>query len=85
MAHFDLPKITARSYIFLNNMGGAAARAVITALKQLQQHHMYSERSAIKGSVSLHSQPTSRTDANPAASAVGGLELAETRSLLHVG
>ena len=34
--------------------GGAAAGAIIKALQQPQQHHMLTERSAIKGSVSLH-------------------------------
>ena len=65
-------------------MGGAAARTIITVLKQLQQHHMYTEteKPAIRAPPL---PPTSRTDENPAVSAAGGLVLAETQSLLHVG
>ena len=77
---------TASSYIFLNTMGGAA-RTLITALEQLHHHHIYYREVFLlsRAPFTPTPNPTTKTDENPAASAAGGLELAETRSLLHVG
>ena len=66
---------------------GGAARTVITALEQLHHHHMYYREVFLlsRAPFTPIPNPTSKTDENPVASAAGGLVLAETRSLLHVG
>ena len=70
-------------------MGGAAARTVINALEQPHHHHMYTTEKKfflLSRALSIPN-PTSKTDENHpvVASAAGGLVLAETWSLLHVG
>ena len=82
--------VVEKSHILICQKSTAAVTLLLTTWKE-QQHHQTAAtpshvlRSLLSGLRYTPFPPTSRTDENPAGSPVGGLVLAETQSLLHVG
>ena len=84
MTHFDLPKLQQQQLHFLNSMKRSSRSYHQSTAATPTTSHVHWEV-CYQGLRLTPLPPTSKTDENPAASAAGGLELAETRSLLHVG